>query len=275
MAERNLRSIRELVITVRRLAQRLPYYSRMAEQNSELHRVLTRRLGSGAPEQIARQLTIGADAMERARKARQAGNMVQAFRFMEQAQLMLHQVLRHVDRDAMTPEAVRIEIEETEGRIERLRSSDQLTEPAREALQRGIEIQRDARRLFGSRQLRLAMARTLTARTAVRLAQRLMTGALGPEDAAAAIGHAEELLEIHAGLARHHDPQVRTLMEQASRQLADARGHLEAGRLRPALESAQSAAKLVLTAVRRATGPPPPTPISPAQSTLALVGLVG
>jgi hypothetical protein len=264
LADRNLRAMRQLAVTMQRLAQRLPYYARMAEQNRELHQMLMRRLGADAPEQIARQLTLAADAIERAQHARQRGNLVQAYRFMEQAQVMLHQVLRHVEREALTPEAVRLEVEETEGRIERLQTSEQLTDTARQALERAIEIQQEARQLLGAGRLRLAMARTLTARTALRLAQRLMAGALGPDDAAAAIGHAEELLEIHADLAGHEDAQVRTLMEQAARQVTEARGHMEQGRLRAAVESAQSAAKLVLTAVRIARGTPPPLPTSPS-----------
>jgi len=207
---------------------------------------------------MQQQLTLAADALQRARNARQEGNLLQAFRLMEQCESMLRQMLQQADR-ALDSEAVRAEIQETERRIEALVARGGLTEPAQEALERTRQLQSEARGLAAGNQLRQALARTLSARTALRLAQRLTGGALSPEDVAAAIDHAVELREMHAELARHTDAEVRALWQQSERQLEQARQHLEEGRLPAALEAAQSSAKLTLSAVRRTGAIPPLT----------------
>ena len=74
---------------------------------------------------------------------------------------------------------------------------------------------------------------------------------------AAPIPHAEELQEVHEELAAREHNAIRSLWEQAERQLNQARTFLESGRLRNALESAQNAAKLIVTAARRAADIPP------------------
>lgn len=264
LARRNMDQLRQLAGLIRRLAQRLPYYTRLAEQNRELLQLLRRRVGPDAPPEVVRELTLAADAIQRAQRARQNRNLVLSFRMMEQAESLLRQILRYVNQTGLTARSVRLEIEETDRRIERLASSGDLTSEAREALGRARELQADAKRLLAAGQLRPAVARTLTARSAVRLAVRLSAGALTFEDAAAAVGHAEELMELNKDLARHASEQIRALYAQAQQQLEQARAHLEAGRIRPAMEAAQSAAKLVLTAARRAAAqPPPPPPPSP------------
>jgi hypothetical protein len=264
LAQRNLDQMRQLAAFLKRLAQRLPYYTRLAEGNRELLQMLRRRVGSGAPPEVVRQLTLASDAIQRGQDARRTGQLVQAFRLMEQAETLLRQVLRHVNQSGLTQEAVRLEIEETDRRIERLAGSENLTREARDALARAQELQIEAKQMAAAGRLQVAVARTLTARTAVRLAVRLSAGALTYDDAAAAIGHAEELMDIHKDLANNAAPQVNTLWTQARRELEQARVHLEAGRIRAALESAQLSAKLVLSAARRAgsipPSPPPPSP---------------
>ncbi len=258
MARQNLDQMRGLSTQVRRLAQRLPFYSRLAERNREILQLMQQRLGPQAPPEMQQQLTLAADALQRARNARQEGNLLQAFRLMEQCESMLRQMLQQADR-ALDSEAVRAEIQETERRIEALVARGGLTEPAQEALERTRQLQSEARGLAAGNQLRQALARTLSARTALRLAQRLTGGALSPEDVAAAIDHAVELREMHAELARHTDAEVRALWQQSERQLEQARQHLEEGRLPAALEAAQSSAKLTLSAVRRTGAIPPLT----------------
>lgn len=261
LARRNLEQLRQLATTMRKIAQRLPYYSRLAERNRELLQVLRRSVGPGAPPEILRQLTLASDAVERAQQAYARRNMMQAFRLMEQSETLLRQVLRFVGRSGLTAESVQRELEETGRRIERLVAMPDLTPQASEALERARTMQSEAESLFAAGELRAALSHTLTARTALRLALRLSTGALTPEDVSAAIGHAQELQEMNAQLASSEIDAVRTMWQQAQRQLDQARAHLEAGRLRPALETAQNAAKLILTAIRRAGATaPPPTP---------------
>ena len=260
LARRNLEQLRQLAVTVRKIAQRLPYYNRLAERNSELLQVLRRSVGPDAPPEVQRQLTLAADAVERAQQARARSNMLQAFRLMEQSEILLRQVLRFVGRSGLTAESVQREIEETGRRIEQLSETPDLIPQAGEALERARTLQAEAEGYLAAGQLRAALTNTLTARTALRLAVRLATGSLTPEDVAAAIGHAEELQEMHAELADNATAAVRTLWQQAERQLDQARAHLDAGRLHPALEAAQNAAKSILTAARRAGQIPPAPP---------------
>ncbi len=261
LARRNFDSLRQLAVQIRRLAQRLPYYGRMEERNRELLQFMREGLGSDAPPEVMRQLTLASGAYQRALQTRQQGNLLQAFRLMEQCESMIRQVLRSMDRTGMTPEAVRRELDDTARRIERLENTPDLVEIARQALTQAREAQQEAERFFSAGDLRRALTGTLTARNAVRLASRLTVGALAPEDVAAAIAHVEELRELHAALAGSTDPQVRRLWDEAGQHLARAREHLDRGELRPGLAEAQTAAKLVLTAARRADGgTPPPLP---------------
>lgn len=259
LAKRVYDQLRQLSSQIHLLAQRLPYYNRMAERNRELLQVLQGSVGPNAPAEIRRQLTLASDAIQRAQKAHQNRSILQAYRLMEQAENQLRQVLRYVDRSGLTPESVRREIEETNRRMERLEGSSNLVEAAIEALERARMIQVEAERLLAAGELRQALANTLSARTALRLAARLITGALTPEDVAAAIAHAEELMEVHSELLNSPLSAVRSLMQQARRQLNQARSHLEAGRLNQGLKAAQTSAKLILTAARTAGGPPPPS----------------
>lgn len=263
LARQNLDQMRSLSTQVRRLAQRLPFYNRLAERNREVLQLMQQRIGPQAPPELQQQLTLAADALQRARNARQEGNLMLAFRLMEQCESMLRQTLQQADR-ALDAEAVRAEIQETERRIEALGARGDLTGPAQEVLERARQLQGEARGFAAGSQLRLALARTLSARTALRLAQRLTGGAFTPEDVAAAIDHAIELREMHAGLAGHDDAEVRALWQQSERQLEQARRALEEERLPAALEAAQSSAKLTLSAVRRAGAIPPLTPAGEA-----------
>ncbi len=257
LARQNLEQMRALLTTVRRLAQRLPFYNRMAERNRELLQLLRQRIGPEAPREVQRQLTLTADALERAHNARQEGNLVQAFRLMEQCDAMLRQVLQQADRAGLDGDAVRAEIEETDHRLEELATRGDLTPAATEAVERARLLQAEARQQLQSGQFRLSLGRTLSARTALRLAERLSGGALSAEDVATAIEHAQELREMHGELAAHPNSEVRALWEQAGRQLELARRRLEEERLPAALEAAQSSAKLTLSAVRKAGGIPP------------------
>jgi len=261
MARRNYDQLRQLRTEVQRLAQRLPYYGRLEERNRELLEFMREEIGPGAPPEVTRRLTLAAGAHQRARQARQRGNLLQAFRLMEQSENLIRQVLRYIDRTGLTTESVRRELDETARRIERLAGDPELLEVAREALERAREAQEEAERFFTAGELRQALAATLTARTAVRLATRLSTGAITPEDVATAIAHTTELMEMHGTLASSSEPGVRRLWNEAGEHLVQARTHLENGQLRTGLAEAQTAAKLVLTAVRRAgSGAPPPPP---------------
>jgi hypothetical protein len=264
MARRNRDQLRQLATQIRQLAQRLPHYTRLSERNLELMQFLRYSVGPDAPAEVRRRLTLAIDALQRARQARQRNQLMLSVRLMEQADTMFRQVLRHVDRTGLTPEAVQREIDETARRIERLESGGVTVDTAIEALERARTAQAEASRLLAAGQLRQALAHTLTARTALRLAERLALRDLTADDVALAIAHAEELREAHADLAASPVTAVSRLMQQADRQLEQARGRLQAGQLRPALESAQSAAKLIMTAVRRAgSGAPPPPPNGP------------
>jgi hypothetical protein len=260
LARRNLDQLRRLSVQIRQLAQRLPHYTRLSERNLEMMQFLRNTVGPEAPPEVIRQMTLAADALQRARQARQRNQLMLSFRLMEQTDNLLKQVLRHVDRSGLTPEAVQREIDETARRIERLESGEMRIEAAVEALERARTAQAEATRLLATGQLRQALAHTLTARTALRLAERLTLRTLTEEDVALAIAHAEELREAHSGLAESDLSAVSRLMQQADRQLNQARNRLLSGNLRAALESAQSAAKLIMTAVRRAGGSPPPPP---------------
>jgi hypothetical protein len=264
LAKRNLEQLRELSATVRKMAQRLPYYNRMAERNVELLQLLRRNVGPGAPPEIQRQLTLAADAVERARRVHTRGNTMQAFRLMEQSETMLRQVLRFVGRTGLTAETVQREVEETERRIERFTALPDIDPQSSDAFERARTLQEEAKSLLASGDLQQTLTRTLTARTALRLAERLSGGRLTAEDIAAAIAHTEELQEIHEELATSEHSAVRSLWEQAERQLNQARILLNNGRLRPALESAQNAAKLIVTASRRAAAIPPSPATEPA-----------
>jgi len=259
LARRNLDQLRRLSVLIRRLAQRLPQYTRLSERNLEMMQFLRSAVGPDAPAEIRRQITLAADALHRAGQARQRNNHMLSFRLMEQADNLLKQVLRHVDRTGVTPESVQREIDETARRVERLEKGEIREEAAVEALERARTAQAEAIRLLAAGELRQALAHTLTARTALRLAERLTIRALTAEDVALAIAHAEELREAHAGLAASPLQSVNRLMQQADRQLEQARSRLLAGNLRVALENAQSASKLIMTAVRRAGTVPPPT----------------
>ena len=257
LAQRNLQQLRELTSTVRKIAQRLPYYSRMAERNMELLRLLQRNVGPGSPPEIQRQITLAADAVERARRAHAMGNIMQAFRLMEQSETILRQLHRFMGRSGLTTESVQREVEETKRRIERFTALPGMDPRSAEALERAIALQREAESLLASGELQQAITRTLAARTALRLSERLSSGRLTAEDVAAAIAHAEELQEVNEELATSEHSAIRSLWEQANRQLNQARTFLESGRLRIALESAQNAAKLIMTAARRAANIPP------------------
>jgi hypothetical protein len=262
LAQRNLDQLRRLSVQLRQLAQRLPHYTRLSERNIEMIQFLQNAVGPDAPPEVTRQITLAADALQRARQARRRNNLMLSFRLMEQADNLLKQVLRHVDRTGLTPEAVQREIDETARRIERLESGEIRVEAAIEALERAVTAQAEAIRLLATGQLRPGLAHTLTARTALRLAERLTLRALTGEDVALAIAHAGELREVHARLAESDIPAVSRLMQQADRQLELARERLLSGNLRASLQNAQSAAKLIMTAVRRAGGAPPPKPPS-------------
>ncbi len=262
LAKRNLDQLRLLSVKIRQLAQRLPQYTRLSERNMEMMQFLRSAIGPDAPPEVRRQITLAADALHRAGQARQQNNHMLSFRLMEQADNLLKQVLRHVDRTGVIPESVQREIDETARRIERLETSEIQVEAAAEALERARTAQAEATRLLAAGELRQALAHTLTARTALRLAERLTIRALTAEDVALALAHAEELREAHSGLAASPVQGVSRLMQQADRQLEQARSRLLAGNLRVALERAQSASKLIMTAVRRAGAvPPPATPV--------------
>jgi hypothetical protein len=180
---------------------------------------------------------------------------------MEQAELMMRQMLRQMDQGSLTREAVDLEIQETARRMEQLEAAGPLTGPALEAFTRARTLQQEAEQALASGTLRLALTRTLTARSAIRLAVALGSGRLSEEEVSAAIQHTEDLMDTYGALGSSEAENIRSLWNQASRQLERARSDLAAGRLRPALEGAQSAAKLVLTAARRAgmsSGEPPP-----------------
>ena len=261
LAQRNLDELRKVGSVLRRLNQRLPYYARLAERNREVLRLLQQTLGPQAPQEVQRRLTLAADMVERAERSRSGGRVVEAFRLMEQADVMLRQMLRQVDRRGMTPEGVEIELRETERRMERLQAMPDLPAGAVEALERAAMLQQEARRYHGAGEFRQALSRTLTARSALRLAQGLAGGGLTPEEVTRAIAHAEELMETYSEAASSEEPGVGELWGQAQRMLEQARNHFEAGQLNAALTSAQSAAKLALTAARRAgltAGTPPP-----------------
>ena len=263
IGKRNMNQLRQLSVQIRQLAQRLPHYTRLSERNLEMMQFLRNSIGPDAPPEIVRQLTLSADALQRARQARQRNNLLLSFRLMEQADNLLKQVLRHIDRSGLTPESVQREIDETTRRIDYLEERDIHVDTAIEALERARTAQAEAVRLLAAGELRQALAHTLTARTALRLAERLTRGALTDEDVALAIAHAEELQEAHSELVNSSIQGVSRLMQQADRQLNRARTRLLSGNLRQALEDAQSAAKLIMTAVRRAGGsapPPPPVP---------------
>ncbi|GEM_PF-1791190 len=261
LARRNHDQLRQLSAQIRRLAQRLPYFGRMEERNSELLQFLREGLGANAPPEVTRQLTLANSAYQRSLQARRQGNLLQAFRLMEQSENLIRQVLRHMDRTGLTQEAVRRELDDTTRRIERIEDTPDLVETARTALERAREAQAEAERFFSAGELRQALAGTLTARTAARLAGRLAIGVLNPEAVATAIAHAEELLELHSDLASRSEAAVRRLWNQAGEHLTAARTHLENGRLSQGLAEAQTAAKLILTAARRAgRGMPPPSP---------------
>ncbi len=261
MARRNLDQLRQLSVQIRKLAQRLPHYTRLSERNLEMMQFLRSSVGPDAPPEVLRQLALSVDTLQRARQARQRNNLMLSFRLMEQADNLLRQVLRHVDRSGLTTESVQREIDETTRRIDRLEAGEITVDTAIEALERARTAQAEAVHLLAAGDLRQALAHTLTARTALRLAERLTMGALTGEDVAMAIAHAEELREAHSELANSPIQGVSRLMQQADRQLNQARTRLMSGNLRQALENAQSAAKLVMTAVRRAGGSvPPPSP---------------
>jgi len=257
LARQNLEQLRTLSVTVRRLAQRLPFYNRMAERNQELLQLLRQRIGPETQREVQRQLLLTADSLERARLARQQGNLLQAFRLMEQCEAMLRQVLQQAERAGLDGASVRAEIEETDRRLAEPAARSDLSPASAEVLERARLLQDQARQQLQAGQLRLALGRTLSARTALRLAQRLSTGALSPEVIATAIEHAQEVQEQHPDLAAHPNAEVRALWEQAGRQLELARRRLEEDRLPAALEAAQSSAKLTLSAVRKAGGIPP------------------
>ncbi len=262
MAQRNLDELREMRTTLRRLGQRLPYYDRLAERNREILRLLQQTMGSRAPQEMQRRLTLAADMIERADRTRGAGRVVEAFRLMEQADVLLRQMLRQLDRGGLTPESVELELRETERLLERMQARTGLPEGALQALERADVLQQEARRYHGAGQSRQALSRTLTARSALRLAQGLAGGGLTAEEVTRAITHAEELMETYGEAAASEVAGVAGLWNQARRMLEQARTHFEAGRLAPALESAQSAAKIALTAARRAglsPGTPPPS----------------
>lgn len=262
LSRRILDQLRMLSVQVRQLAQRLPQYVRLAERNMEMMQFLRSAVGPDAPAEVRRQITLAADALQRAGQARQQNHYLLSFRLMEQADNLLKRVLRHVDRAGVTPESVQHEIDETARRIERLETGEIGVEAAVEALERARTAQAEATRLLAAGDLRQALAHTLTARTALRLAERLTVRALTADDVALAIAHAEELREAHSDLTESPVQGVSRLMQQADRQLEQARSRLLAGNLRVALEKAQSASKLIMTAVRRAgTVPPPSTPI--------------
>ncbi|MFC1499495.1 hypothetical protein ACFL6T_00575 [Candidatus Zixiibacteriota bacterium] len=260
MARQNLQQLRQLSVQIRQLAQRLPHYTRLSERNLEMMQFLQNSVGTDAPPEVIRQLALSADTLRRARQARQQNNLMLSFRLMEQADNMLRQVLRHVDRSGLTSESVQREIDETTRRIDRLDSGEINVDTAIEALERARTSQAEAVHLHAAGDLRQALAHTLTARTALRLAERLTLGSLTSDDVAMAIAHAEELMEAHSELTTSPIQGVSRLMQQATRQLDQARTRLMSGNLRQALEDAQSAAKLIMTAVRRAGGSVPPPP---------------
>ncbi|MFC1628840.1 hypothetical protein ACFL3H_06970 [Gemmatimonadota bacterium] len=261
MARRNLDQLRQLSVQIQQFAQRLPHYTRLSERNLEMMQFLQNSIGADAPPEVLRQLALSADTLQRARQARQQNNLMLSFRLMEQADNLLRQVLRHVDRSGLNTESVQREIDETTRRIDRLEAGEINVDIAIEALERARTAQAEAVRLLSTGDLRQALAHTLTARTALRLAERLTMGALTEEDVAMAIAHAEELQEAHSELTNSPIQGVSRLMQQADRQLKQAGTLLMSGNLRQALENAQSAAKLIMTAVRRAGGTvPPPSP---------------
>jgi len=261
MAQRNLDELRRIGSALRRLSQRLPYYQRLAERNREVLRLLQQTTGPARSREIQRRLTLAADMVERAGRARSGGRVVEAFRLMEQADVMLRRMLRQMDRGNLTPEAVETELQQTERQAERIQVLPEIPPGAAEALERALMLQEEARRYFAAGEFRLALTRTLTARSALRVARGLAGGRLTSEEVAAAIAHAEELMATYAETAGSEVAGVQQLWSQAQRMLEEARTQLEAGQLDPALESARSAAKLALTAARRAgltSGPPPP-----------------
>lgn len=261
MAQMNLDQLRQVGSVIRSLAQRLPYYERMAERNREVLRLLQQTVGASGGPEVQQRLTLSARIMNRAENAHSRGNLVQAFRMMEQAELMMRQMLRQMDQGSLTREAVDLEIQETARRMEQLEASGTLSGPALEAFTRARTLQREAQQALASGALRLALTRTLTARSAIRLAAALGSGRLDEEEVAAAIQHAEDLMDTYGALSSSDTENIRSLWNQASRQLERARADLASGKLRPAFEGAQSAAKLVLTAARRAgisSSEPPP-----------------
>ncbi|MFO7767343.1 MAG: hypothetical protein R6W82_00040 [bacterium] len=264
LAQQNLDRMREIASALRRLSQRLPYYDRLAERNREILRLFQQTMGPRAPQEVQRRLTLSADMVERAERARGGGRVMEAFRLMEQADGMLRQMLRRMDRGGLTPEAVERELRETERQMERLQALPELSEGAADALERADALQDEARHHHAAGQFRQALSRTLTARSAVRLAQGLVGGGLTSEEVTRAISHAEEVMSTYSEAASSEAAGVADPWRQARRMLEQARERLEAGRLAPALEAAQSAAKLALTAARRAGltpgGPPPPGP---------------
>ena len=261
MAEQNLDRLRELGVTIRRMAQRLPYYGRMAERNRELLQLLLEGFGPSPPPEIQSRLTMAADGLQRAEQAHRQRNLAQSYRQMEQIETMLRQMLRQLERSGLSGETVESEIRETERRLEQLSARPMLSEPARQALERARLLQQEAHAYYGTGEFRLALSRTLTARSALRLAVGLAGERLEVEEVAAAIVHTEELIETYTEAIAAAGEGARALLQQARRRLERAQTDLAAGQLRAALQEAQSAAKLVLTAARRSE--PPPVHTSP------------
>ena len=246
--------IRTIAAEQQRLEQRHRWTQRFIEQNRESLELLRRRVRlEQVDEKTARMLDMAVDTFHRALAAEDRGEVLMAYKLMDQTSDLINRVIKAVGGQAVSRERLGKDLDRTDEIMddvaEAVRDAD---EPGSAAvLDRARAVQEQARLNEEQGNLDFSRRLTLRARTLARLALRLSETEPATE-AERMLLHTDDLIETYGDRIRMGgDPQAIRLLDDAVALQGEAWDSFNDDRTDAALTQTRAAAKLVNAARQR------------------------
>lgn len=247
--------IRKLGQELLRLEQRLRFYERLADRNREVLELLRRRARLDQVDQkTARMLDMATDSFHRALAANGRGELILAFKLMEQTNDLVRKVMRALGGGRISPERLADDLDRTDDIVENIREAVGASDsPEIQAvLERASVVQREAIASYEDGNFDFARRLTLRARTLARLALRLTQNAPATE-AERTLIHTDDLIERYEEKIRESgNAEAESLLEEAIALQGEAWDLYNDDEIAAALTKARAAAKLVTAANHKA-----------------------
>jgi hypothetical protein len=258
--------IRGLVTEQQRLDQRYRWTQRFIEQNRESLELLQRRVRlEQVDEKTARMLDMAVDTFHRALDAENRGEVLLAYKLMDQTSDLIKRVIKGIGGQAISRERLGKDLDRTDetvdsvaealgeaealGKAEASAGADRLGSDT--VLDRARAVQEQARLNEEQGNLDFARRLTLRARTLARLALRLSETEPGTE-AERMLLHTDDLIEKYGDMIRGGgEPQAIGLLDNAIALQGEAWDSFNDDRADAALTQTRAAAKLVNAARQR------------------------